>query len=41
MPMDNKEKLLVIFNNDPLGLLDVKPTPTAAKTEEERLVSSF
>ena len=39
--MDNKEKLLEIFNNDPLGLLDVKPTPTAAKTEEERLVSSF
>ena len=39
--MDNKEKLLQIFNNDPLGLLDVKPISSAAKTEDERLVSSF
>ncbi len=38
--MDNKEKLLAIFENDPYGLLDVKPVATS-KTEDERLVSSF
>ena len=37
---NNLDKLLDIFNDDPLGLLDVKPT-NSGKNEEERLVSSF
>jgi len=39
--MDNKEKLLEIFDNDPLGLLDIKSAPSDKQTADERLVKSF
>ncbi|HRE10405.1 MAG TPA: GIY-YIG nuclease family protein, partial [Ignavibacteria bacterium] len=39
--MDNNEILKDIFKNDPLGLLDIKPTVSAIKTEDERLIASF
>ena len=39
--MDNKEKLLAIFQNDPLNLLEVKPQASPVKSEDERLVASF
>jgi hypothetical protein len=37
---NNLNKLIDIFNDDPLGLLDVKPS-TTPRSEEDRLVSSF
>lgn len=39
--MDNTAKLLEIFTNDPLGLLEVKAKPTLMRTPDERLVVSF
>lgn len=39
--MDNTAKLLEIFADDPLGLLEVKPKSSPARNEDERLVSSF
>lgn len=39
--MDKQKKLKEIFENDPLGLLNVKPASTPAKNEDERLVASF
>lgn len=38
--MDNTDKLLAIFEDDPFGLLEVKTTATV-RTEDERLISSF
>jgi len=39
--MDKKKILDEIFENDPLGLLNVKPRQSAAKTADERLLSNF
>lgn len=39
--MDNTLKLLEIFADDPLGLLEVKPKSSPARNEDERLVASF
>lgn len=39
--MDNTLKLLEIFSNDPLGLLEVKTKPTGTPTPDERLKISF
>jgi hypothetical protein len=40
--MKDKESILKeIFENDPLGLLNVKPKKLAARTSDERLASSF
>ena len=40
--MKNKEDILKeIFENDPLGLLIVKPKKSAARTSDERLAASF
>ena len=39
--MDKQKKLKEIFENDPLGLLNIKPASTPAKNEDERLVASF
>lgn len=39
--MDKESILNEIFGDDPLGLLVVKPTRTAVRTSDERLVSSF
>lgn len=37
----DKDQLLALIADDDLGLLKIKPKPTPASTEEERLVSSF
>lgn len=39
--MDKDKKLQEIFENDPLGLLNVKPSTSPARTEDDRLVASF
>lgn len=39
--MDKDAVLNEIFNNDPFGLLKVKPKKTGAPTADERLLSSF
>jgi len=40
--MKDKESILKeIFENDPLGLLNVKPKKSAARTSDERLAASF
>lgn len=40
--MEDKDKILdEIFNNDPLGLLNVKPKSSNVKTTDERLSASF
>lgn len=39
--MDKDKKLQEIFNNDPLGLLNIKPSTAPARNEDERLVASF
>lgn len=39
--MDNTSKLLEIFSNDPLGLLEVKSKASSVQTEDTRLISSF
>ena len=39
--MDKDKKLQEIFENDPLGLLNIKPSASPARNEDERLVASF
>jgi len=40
--MEDKDKILdEIFNNDPLGLLNIKPKNSNVKTADERLSASF
>lgn len=39
--MDKKSILDDIFDNDPFGLLNVKPSTSPARNEDERLVASF
>ncbi len=39
--MDKDKKLQEIFKNDPLGLLNIKPSSSPARNEDERLVASF
>lgn len=39
--MDKLKKLLDLFENDPLGLLNIRPTASPVRNEEERLVASF
>ena len=39
--MDKESILREIFENDPLGLLNVKPKKSAARTSDERLAASF
>lgn len=39
--MDKKSILDEIFDNDPFGLLNVKPSSSPARNEDERLVASF
>lgn len=39
--MDKDKKLQEIFENDPLGLLNIKPSTSPARNEDERLVASF
>ena len=39
--MDKDKILKDIFEDDPLGLLNVKPTNSPARNEDERLVASF
>lgn len=39
--MSKKKTLEDIFNDDELGILDLKPTPSNVKTEDERLIESF
>ena len=39
--MDRDKKLRELFENDPLGLLDIKPIQSPARNEDERLLASF
>jgi hypothetical protein len=39
--MDKDKILKNIFEDDPLGLLNIKPTTSPARNEDERLVASF
>lgn len=39
--MDKDKKLREIFENDPLGLLDIKPNTSGVRNEDERLDASF
>ncbi len=39
--MDKDKELQDIFENDPLGLLNIKPSTSPARNEDERLVASF
>jgi len=39
--MDKDKKLQEIFENDPLGLLNIKPSHSPAQNEDGRLVASF
>ncbi len=39
--MDRDKILKEIFDNDPLGLLNTKPSTSPARNEDERLVASF
>jgi hypothetical protein len=39
--MDKDKLLKNIFEDDPLGLLNIKPTTAPARNEDERLVASF
>lgn len=39
--MDKDKKLQEIFENDPLGLLNIKPTHSKEQNEDGRLVTSF
>jgi len=39
--MDKDKKLQEIFDNDPLGLLNIKPSTSPVRNEDERLVASF
>ena len=39
--MDKDKQLQDIFENDPLGLLNIKPSTSSVRNEDERLVASF
>lgn len=39
--MDKDKRLQQIFDNDPLGLLDIKPSAPPARNADERLIASF
>lgn len=39
--MNKKKTLKDIFNDDEFGILDIKPTNSNVKTEDERLIESF
>lgn len=39
--MDKDKKLQELLDNDPLGLLNIKPSNSPARNEDERLVASF
>jgi hypothetical protein len=39
--MDRINILKNIFEDDPLGLLNIKPATSPARNEDERLVASF
>ena len=39
--MDRDKLLKEIFENDPLGLLVIKPVNSSGRNEDERLVASF
>jgi len=39
--VDKDKKLQEILDNDPLGLLNIKPAASPARNEDERLVASF
>ncbi|MFA6169401.1 MAG: GIY-YIG nuclease family protein [Candidatus Margulisiibacteriota bacterium] len=39
--MDNNRILEEIFNNDPLGLLNIKPTSSPQQSKDERLIATF
>lgn len=39
--MDRVKRLQEIFENDPLGLLNIKPSPSLIRNEDERLLASF
>jgi hypothetical protein len=39
--MDKYKRLQQIFDDDPLGLLDIKPSSSPARNADERLVASF
>lgn len=39
--MSDKKSLQDIFNDDPFGLLNIKPPASPARNEDERLVASF
>lgn len=39
--MDKDKKLQELLDNDPLGLLNIKPSTSPARNEDERLVASF
>ncbi len=39
--MANKKTLFDIFDDDPFGLLNIKPSNNVARNEDERLVASF
>ena len=39
--MPDKKTLEDIFNDDPFGLLNIKPSASTARNEDERLVASF
>lgn len=39
--MDKDKILKDIFDDDPLGLLNIKPTTSPARNEDERLIASF
>jgi len=39
--MDKEKKLKAIFENDPLGLLNIKPSSSPVRNADERLIASF
>ena len=39
--MDKRSVLDDIFSNDPFGLLNVKPSSSPGRSEDERLIASF
>ncbi len=39
--MDKDEVIKEIINNDPLGILDIKPKASSVKSADERLIASF
>lgn len=39
--MDKDKKLQELLDNDPLGLLNIKPSNSPSRNEDERLVASF